>query len=71
MITLRTQGEPNAQALFDLFCGNGITRVDVGGGWQEIRLTRWAGTDYSALIHARECFPDARIYCDTVKSARK
>lgn len=70
MITLRTHGEASALALFDLFHGHGVTWTVQRGGWNTLTLSNWAGTDYAALVHARQAFPYARIYCPTARSAR-
>lgn len=69
-IILRTQGEASAQALFDLFHGYGVAQLKGRGGWYKIIIAGWPGTDYSALVHARQCFPSDRIYCKTVRSLR-
>lgn len=67
---LKVQGAPAAQALFDLFNGNGVSWSELGGGWHQLELKNWAGTEYAALVHARQCFPSDRIFAATATSAR-
>lgn len=65
MITLTVQGAANAQAIFDCFAGSGVTWTEARGGWHRLALRGWAGTDYAALVHARQMFPGVRIFCPT------
>ncbi|QYW02304.1 hypothetical protein CPT_Paku_010 [Burkholderia phage Paku] len=59
-VTVKLQGEANAQALFDVMHGRAVCwKEGNGGGWQEVTFDHESVEE--ARAHVRELFPRLRF----------